>query len=87
MIHMANNKTFDGFMKHHGRTVTRADVAKFVPNWNSLAWHPIDDKLFGRGVAVRDREISVRLLTTKNSPLSDEQIIEEFKEFMADKSD
>ncbi len=88
MIRMTNGRTFDGFMEYHGRIVTHADVAKFVPNWDSLEWHPFAaESLCSGGVAARDRKVSVRLLTTGNSPLSNEQIIEEFKEFMGDKSD
>lgn len=87
MIRLADDKTFGGFVEYHGRTVTHVDVAKFIPDWNSLKWHPITDEWFGRGVAGRDREVSVRLLTTEHCPLSNEQIVEEFKEFMADKSE
>ncbi|HUT47670.1 MAG TPA: hypothetical protein VMX36_15415 [Sedimentisphaerales bacterium] len=88
MIRRTDGKALDAFMEYHGRTVTQADVATLGPNWNSLEWHPVvDGLLHSRGTAAGDREKSVRLLTTEDSPLSNEQIIEEFKYFMAGKGE
>jgi len=88
MIRRTDGKALDAFMEYHGRTVTQADVATLVPNWNSLEWHPVvDGLLHSRGAAAGDREKSVRLLTAEDSSLSDEQIVEEFKDCMAGKGE
>lgn len=86
MIRRIDNRSCDSFGQYHGRIVTNAEVEQFLSNWNSLVWKS-SSIAYSRGLTAHDGSFWVGLLTTESSSLSDEQIITEFKEFMANAQD
>jgi len=85
-INRIDNKPCEMFKKYSGKRAFPSELKEFLPNWNSLAWHP-SSLSKSKGLSSRDGDINVRLLTTEESSLSNEQIVEKFKRFMADKGE
>jgi hypothetical protein len=71
----ADKNRCDQFGLYHGRTITVDDVRRFLPNWDSLEWRSARLGLT-RGVAAKDNEFQVWLLTTGD--LANDQIVAEF---------
>ena len=73
------------FAERHGGTVTVAEVRRFLPNWDSLEWkHSRKDVGPSIAVTAADGEIRWALITMEGCTLTEEQIIKEFRQFMAD---
>jgi len=86
MIRRIDKQSCDSFGQYSGKIVTNVEVEQFLPNWNSLVWKS-SSVAYSRGLTAHDDRFSVTLLTTKDCSLSDEQIIIEFKKFMANGQD
>jgi hypothetical protein len=81
MILPTNNKRCSRFQDFRDGPVTSRDMEEFLPNWDSLEWQKtcVGNS---RGVRSVDGKFQVRLLTTQDCTMSDEQIVGEFREMM-----
>lgn len=69
----------------HGRTLTAADVLRFLPNWESLQWSPLKKGMGpSKAITATDGEVDAAIIVMGNCPLAEEEIVREFKQFMAD---
>jgi len=84
-INRLDNKPCEMFKKYSGKRAFPSELKEFLPNWNSLTWQPSSSHK-SKGIKSRDGDFIVKLLTTE-STLSNEQIIEKFKSFMAGKGE
>ncbi len=83
MVCRRDGEPCDCFGDHHGHAITADVLRTFIPNWNSLTW--LHSPVFhSRALCAKDGEFEIRLLTIEGSPLSDSQILAEFKKVMAD---
>lgn len=84
-IKRIDDKPYEMFKNYSGKRAVPSELKEFLPNWNSLAWQPSSSHK-SKGIKSRDGDFIVKLLTTE-STLSNEQIIEKFKSFMAGKGE
>ena len=85
-INRIDNKPCEMFKKYSGKRAFPSELKEFLPNWNSLTWHPSSSHK-SKGISSRDGDFIVRLIAAEESTLSNEQIIEKFKRFMDGKSE
>lgn len=82
MIRRCDGKACEHLRSYDGRDVSADAIKEFLPNWEAFTWSP--NPTFGSHASfARDGDLKVRLLTTQGSPLSHDQIVGEFKKFMA----
>lgn len=86
MIRHIHKESCDSFCQYAGRAVTSAELKQLLPNWASLVWKS-SSIAYSRGLTAHDGNFWVGLLTMESYSLSDEQILKEFKEFMANGQD
>lgn len=76
---------WDEFAKCRGKTLTAADIRRFLPNWNSLRWSHLGKGVGpSRAITATDGEVHVAIIIVDNCPLAEEEIVHEFRQFMAD---
>jgi hypothetical protein len=60
------------------------DIARFLPNWDSLAWVPVPDNLLSRAECwARDWPYQVNLRARTGSRLERREVVDAFRAFMA----
>jgi hypothetical protein len=83
-IQGVDGKNDSSFMEHHGKPVTAADVAKFLPNWKDFVWQRIPDSMFSKSVSrAEDSIYEMHISATRDSSLSHDDVITAFEAFMA----
>jgi hypothetical protein len=75
----------DEFAVCNGKPLTAADIRAFLPNWGSLQWSHLRKGVGpSKAITATDGEIHVAIIIMDDCPLGEEQIIGEFRQFMAD---
>ena len=84
-IHRIDGKTHGPFFDFHRKEVSAADVAKFIPNYESLPWTEIKDSGLGKSESyAKDYEFKVNVQATEGSSKNHEEVVEAFLTFMRD---
>lgn len=81
-VHRTDRQAEQRFARHNGRAVSISILEEFVPNWDSLDWQPDSDVSGHSGVFADDSGFRIALLRLNGCPLSDEKLVDDFREAM-----
>jgi hypothetical protein len=83
-LRRADFRPDDVFLGYHGREIAAPEVARFLPNWQSLRWvHVPAGLLTPREVTATDREYMIYVSAAADSGMTHEAIIGAFLGFMS----
>lgn len=84
LLRRADFSPDDSFGDLHNVRVRARELARYLPNWAKLDWVRIPDNLVTRSESkAQDLPYQVNIHCTAGSGLTHEDVIEEFRRFMA----
>ena len=79
-----DGKSDPRFMAHNGKSVTAADLVKFIPNWSTLAWQHTPDSMFSHSKShAEDSGYQITVSGTRASSMSQDDVVKAFEQFVA----
>ena len=82
-IRRIDGRTHRPFIDFNGKEVSATDVAKFLPNWNSLQWTEIKDSMSVKSESYGiDDEFKVNVQSTEDGSKTHIEVVDAFLEFM-----
>ena len=83
-IRRADGRSDPLFVAFNRKDVTAADVARFIPEWQTLTWRRIADSMFSRSKSRADGTAYEITVSSAGEPSSShEAILGDFDRFMA----
>lgn len=82
-IRRIDGKIYGPFFDFHGKKVSVKDIAKFLPNWETLHWTEIPDGLLSKSESyAEDVDFKVYVQATQDSKKSHKEVVDAFIKFM-----
>lgn len=82
-IRRVDGKTYGSFFDFHEKEVSASDIAKFIPNIESLQWTEIKNSILGKSESyTTDQEFKINVQSTEGGSKNHKQVEEAFLKFM-----
>jgi hypothetical protein len=84
-IRRVDGRTHGPFFDLHGKGISAADVARYIPNFEALPWTEVPDGILCKSQSyTKDNEFKVTIQSTEDGPRNHQEVKDAFLDFLRD---